>query len=163
MKKSICILLTLFLLLLAACAGKETASAPEPETPAAETAVPEREDTSPAAKPERSPEPDPIPQPESEPEPEPIAQPEPVSEPEPIPEPEPETAPEPSGAELEKALACADQDISVLYAAIGEPQSSRYEYSCSGPGDDGVLYYDGFVVFTYKENGVETVVDAEAE
>ena len=64
---------------------------------------------------------------------------------------------------LEKALACVDQDISALYAAIGEPESSRYEYSCSGPGDDGVLFYDGFLVFTYKENGVETVVDAEAE
>lgn len=161
MKKSICILLTLLLFLLSACAGKETAPAPAPETPAAETAVPEREDASPAAEPERSPEP--IPQPESEPEPDPAPQPAPVSEPEPIPEPEPETAPDPSDEGLEKALACADQDISVLYAAIGEPQSSRYEYSCSGPGDDGVLYYDGFVVFTYKENGVETVVDAEAE
>lgn len=154
MKKSICVLLTLFLLLLAACAGKQTApAAAEPAAPATETTVPEREDAPPAAEPEQSPEPEPIPQPEPEPEPEPVSRPEPGTEPE----------TEPSNEGLEKALACADQDISALYAAIGEPQSSRYEYSCSGPGDDGVLYYDGFVVFTYKENGVETVVDAEAE
>lgn len=142
MKTRIRILLTLCLLPLAACAAREAAPAPEPAAPPAEIAVPVRE--APVSEPERSPEPEPIPQ----------------TEPESEAEPEPE---EPSSEELEKALACADQDVSALYAAIGEPGSSRYEPSCSGPGDDGVLYYDGFVVFTYKENGVETVVDAEAE
>lgn len=198
MKKSICVSLTLSLLLLAACAGKEAAPAPASEVPAAETTV-SKKAAPPAAEPEQSAEPALIPQPEQEPEqepvskpvpepqpvPEPAPEPEPIEEPEPepipIPEPapapaaepepepipqpmpEPEPAPAPSGGGLEKALACVDQDISALYAAVGEPESSRYEYSCSGPGDDGVLYYDGFVVFTYKENGVETVVDAEAE
>ena len=154
MKKSSCISLTLALLLLTACTAKEAAPAPvsAPEISAAETTV-SGEDTPSAA----------------EPEPEPTSEPAPVPAPEPIPEPVPEPTPElepmsePSGDRLEKALACVDQDISVLYAAIGEPESSRYEYSCSGPGDDGVLFYDGFLVFTYKENGVETVVDAEAE
>ena len=28
-------------------------------------------------------------------------------------------------------------------------------------GDDGVWTYDGFTVYTYRENGVETIVDAE--
>ena len=154
MKKSSCISLTLALLLLTACTAKEAAPAPvpAPEISAAETTV-SGEDTPSAA----------------EPEPEPTSEPAPVPAPEPIPEPVPEPTPElepmsePSGDRLEKALACVDQDISALYAAIGEPESSRYEYSCSGPGDDGVLFYDGFLVFTYKENGVETVVDAEAE
>lgn len=154
MKKSSCISLTVALLLLTACTAKEAALAPvpAPEISAAETTV-SGEDTPSAA----------------EPEPEPTSEPAPVPAPEPIPEPVPEPTPElepmsePSGDRLEKALACVDQDISALYAAIGEPESSRYEYSCSGPGDDGVLFYDGFLVFTYKENGVETVVDAEAE
>ena len=154
MKKSSCISLTLALLLLTACTAKEAAPAPvsAPEISAAETTV-SGEDTPSAAEPE--------PEPTSEPAP--VPAPEPIPEPVPEPTPELEPMPEPSGDRLEKALACVDQDISVLYAAIGEPDSSRYEYSCSGPGDDGVLFYDGFLVFTYKENGVETVVDAEAE
>ena len=53
------------------------------------------------------------------------------------------------------------EDISSLTAAIGEPQQKLYEASCSGPGDDGIWIYDGVTVFTYLENGVETVVDAE--
>ena len=154
MKKSSCISLTLALLLLTACTAKEAAPAPvsAPEISAAETTV-SGEDTPSAAEPE--------PEPTSEPAP--VPAPEPIPEPVPEPTPELEPMPEPSGDRLEKALACVDQVISVLYAAIGEPESSRYEYSCSGPGDDGVLFYDGFLVFTYKENGVETVVDAEAE
>ncbi len=28
-----------------------------------------------------------------------------------------------------------------------------------GPGEDGELVYDGFTVYTYRENGVETVED----
>lgn len=90
----------------------------------------------------------------------------PVGEPAVQPEPEPAeqpAAPESDAGELEKALACVDQEISALYDAVGEPEESRYEPSCSGPGDDGVLSYDGFIVFTYREDGVETVIDAEAD
>lgn len=50
------------------------------------------------------------------------------------------------------------QNVSGLYAAIGYPQYSDYAPSCLGEGgEDGNLYYDGFIVYTYRENGVETV------
>ena len=59
------------------------------------------------------------------------------------------------------ALATAQEmigeDISALTAAIGEPDDSSYASSCLGPGEDGELYYDGFTVYTYRENGVETI------
>ena len=49
------------------------------------------------------------------------------------------------------------QSVSGLYAAIGYPQYSDYAPSCLGEGgEDGNLYYDGFIVYTYRENGVET-------
>lgn len=51
------------------------------------------------------------------------------------------------------------QSVSSLYAAIGYPNGSSYASSCNGPGEDGELYYNGFTVYTYRENGVETVVD----
>lgn len=72
-------------------------------------------------------------------------------------------AEEPS--KLETALTFTDKAASELAAAIGEPADRRYEASCSGPGDDGVWQYDGFIVFTYREpdGSAETVVDAEAE
>ena len=62
-----------------------------------------------------------------------------------------------------KALAesCIDKDISELYALIGEPESSDYAPSCLVDGEDGSLYYDGFVVYTTRENGVETVYYVE--
>ena len=62
---------------------------------------------------------------------------------------------------LETALTFVDQDAAALISAIGEPLETQYEASCSGPGDDGVWTYDGFTVYTYRENGVETIVDAE--
>ena len=62
---------------------------------------------------------------------------------------------------LETALGFVDQDASLLAEALGEPLDKQYEASCSGPGDDGIWSYDGLTVFTYRENGVETVVDAE--
>ncbi len=64
---------------------------------------------------------------------------------------------------VEDALAYVDQDVSALYEAIGEPLSSAYEASCAGDGDDGILKYDGFTVFTYREpdGSAETVIDAE--
>lgn len=69
----------------------------------------------------------------------------------------------PDGPTVEDALACVDQDVSVLYEAIGEPLTSAYEASCAGDGDDGVLEYEGFTVFTYREpdGSAETVIDAE--
>lgn len=62
---------------------------------------------------------------------------------------------------LEIALSFVDQDVAGLLEALGEPLEKSYEASCSGPGDDGIWIYDGLTVFTYTENGVEIVVDAE--
>lgn len=62
---------------------------------------------------------------------------------------------------LETALSFVDQDAQLLLNALGEPQEKLYEPSCSGPGDDGIWIYEDVTVFTYLENGVETVVDAE--
>ncbi len=48
-----------------------------------------------------------------------------------------------------------------LAAAIGQPNSKSYSGSCLGPGQDGVWYYSGFTVYTYKEDGNETVMSVE--
>lgn len=60
-----------------------------------------------------------------------------------------------------KALAesCIDAPVADLFALVGQPESSEYAPSCMNPGvgEDGVLYYDGFVVYTYKEGDTETV------
>lgn len=58
-----------------------------------------------------------------------------------------------------KALAesCMEKSVDELYALIGEPESSDYAPSCLGEGEDGMLYYDGFVVYTYREGDEETV------
>lgn len=57
------------------------------------------------------------------------------------------------------ALSMIGENVSALYEAIGEPADSSYASSCMGKGEDGELYYDGFTVCTYLEDGVETVVD----
>lgn len=54
-----------------------------------------------------------------------------------------------------------DQPIADLYAKIGQPESSDYAPSCMGDGEDGMLFYDGFIVYTYREGDVETVYDVE--
>ena len=77
------------------------------------------------------------------------------------------TAPtEPPAPELtseeKKAVAASliGSPVSKLYKAIGEPVSvEEYTPSCLGPGEDGMLNYDGFTVYTYRENGLEVVQD----
>ena len=55
---------------------------------------------------------------------------------------------------LAKAESLIGHPVSDLYAAIGRPtKGSLYASSCNGPGEDGELYYDGFTVYTYKEDG----------
>jgi len=56
-----------------------------------------------------------------------------------------------------------DHDVSDLYAAIGEPESSDYGSSCLVQGgQDGQLFYDGFTVYTLVQpDGTETVYDVE--
>lgn len=60
---------------------------------------------------------------------------------------------------FELAQSCIDLSVDELYALIGEPESSDYAPSCLNPdeGQDGNLYYDGFIVYTYREGEVETV------
>ena len=74
-----------------------------------------------------------------------------------------EAAPEAAPAADQKTLAesCIEKDISELYALIGEPTSSEYAPSCLVEGEDGALYYDGFVVYTTREGDVETVYYVE--
>ncbi len=75
--------------------------------------------------------------------------------PEPTPEPTPEADP---AAELKAtAESFIGAAVEELIAAIGEPESSDYAPSCIGPGEDGNLYYEGFIVYTYREDGTETV------
>ena len=63
----------------------------------------------------------------------------------------------------QKALAesCIDKDVSELYGLIGMPESSEYAPSCMVEGEDGALYYDGFVVYTTRVGDVETVYYVE--
>ena len=155
MKRIALFALTALVLLLCACtkAPPQPTSAPT-AAPAAETPVP----ATPA--PTEAPTPEPTAEPTTEPTPESTA--------EPTPEPAPEPAPQPTeapamSAEEKKALAegYIDRDVEELYAAIGQPEYSDYAPSCLGEGDDGNLYYDGFTVYTYRENGMETVVYVE--
>ena len=68
---------------------------------------------------------------------------------------------EPTPSPVEIARGLIDQPVSELYAQIGQPESSDYAPSCMGEGEDGMLFYDGFIVYTYREGDVETVYDAE--
>ena len=54
-----------------------------------------------------------------------------------------------------------DSPVEDLIAAIGEPADRDYAPSCMGSGDDGNLYYDGFIVYTYREGDSEVVIDVE--
>lgn len=83
---------------------------------------------------------------------------------------EPPVTEEPAEVEAErvmqekKALAesCIDKDVRYLYELIGKPNSSDYAPSCLVQGgEDGMLYYDGFVVYTTREGDVETVYYVE--
>ena len=74
-------------------------------------------------------------------------------------EPQPDPTPEQSASAEAKAIAMSmeGQSTSALFDAIGQPQSADYTTSCMGPGEDGNLYYDGFVVYTYREGGSEVI------
>ena len=63
----------------------------------------------------------------------------------------------PRNEQLETAKTFVGKTTTELFAAVGMPGESDYAPSCLGPGEDGNLYYDGFTVYTYRENGVETV------
>ena len=192
MKKLLVILTAclLALSLLAACGETVTPEPQETASEADPAPVPKKEETAPAQE-DTAEEPvaetpaDQEPAGETEAQtdadtPDPVTDSEPVAKPEPSTEPESAVEPEPTddqtsastgsqpptegpaAATLEDVQALVGQDVANLYAIAGQPQDSHYEYSCSGPGDDGILYYQDYIVFTYVEDGVETIVDAEA-
>ena len=67
---------------------------------------------------------------------------------------------EPTPLELAKTF--IDGDLALLVEALGEPLDAAYETSCMGDGDDGILTYDGFTVYTYLDtDGTETILDVE--
>ena len=76
-------------------------------------------------------------------------------------EPEAPAQEEPTPDPVEIVRSLIDQPVSELYAQIGQPESSDYAPSCMGEGEDGMLFYDGFIVYTYREGDVETVYDVE--
>ncbi len=65
-------------------------------------------------------------------------------------------------SDFELAESCIDKPIAELYELIGEPESLDYAPSCMGEGgEDGNLYYDGFIVYTYRQGDTETVYFVE--
>lgn len=78
---------------------------------------------------------------------------------------QPSESEEPSGDPAEDMVELVksyiDKPIEDLYAIIGQPQSSDYAPSCLGDGEDGMLIYDGFIVYTYREGDSEVVYDVE--
>ena len=56
------------------------------------------------------------------------------------------------------AESCIDKSVEELYKLIGEPDSADYAPSCLDEnGEDGMLYYENFIVYTYREGDTETV------
>ena len=161
-KKLVIILLACLLLVTAAACGapaEETAKPAAPYNPAVEEAVGEE-----------MPAESEVEEPAEEPEEVPAEPVEPTEPEEPAETPVEEVTEGPVEVEaavpnVEDLLAFVDQPLSDLIEVIGEPVEEYYEYSCSGPGDDGLLTYDGFIVFTYREpdGTTEVVVDVEAE
>ena len=76
-------------------------------------------------------------------------------------------APEPDANAAEEAkalvLSMKDQPVEDLIARLGEPLDRAYSSSCLVQGgQDGVLTYDGFTVYTLVQpDGTETVYDVE--
>ena len=60
------------------------------------------------------------------------------------------------------AESCIDKSVEELYKLIGEPDSADYAESCLDEnGEDGMLYYENFIVYTYREGDTETVTFVE--
>ena len=77
----------------------------------------------------------------------------------------PTTAEDPTEATqlslMHQAREYTGRPVSELYELIGQPNSSDYVPSCMGDGEDGNLYYDDFIVYTYREGDTETVYYVE--
>lgn len=160
MKKLLALLLCLTLALsLAACGGTR------PSAPSA-TDTPE-----PTSTPEPTAEPEPTPEPTSEPitveasaadaagpEEEASATDAGEGDAAPLPEIDADT-PIMDEAQYEAALACVGRSVEELYEAIGTPPGgSQYAASClEENAEDGMLHYEGFYVWTVKNESGETV------
>lgn len=61
------------------------------------------------------------------------------------------------------AVSCIGCSVDTLYSLIGyPPNGSTYsDDSIFGSGEDGTLYYNGFAVYTHRDNGTETVMDVD--
>ncbi len=162
MKRIALFALTVLVLLLCACTKTPAQPTPAPTAAPASATPATAAPTEASATPSPTPEPTPAPTPEPTPESTPSPTPEPTPEPTPAPTPAPTEAPAMSSTE-KKAIAegYIDRDVEELYAAIGKPDSSDYAPSCLGEGGDGNLYYGGFIVHTYREDGMETVIYVE--
>ncbi len=102
-----------------------------------------------------TPEPETIPETQSTPDYEVTPEPQPTPESQPVQEAQP--APEPAMPTLEQASGYVGSSASALEGALGSPVSKEYSPSCMGEGEDGMWVYADFTVYTYRENGVETV------
>ena len=50
--------------------------------------------------------------------------------------------------------------LGTFYSVFGYPSSSSYGPSCMGDGEDGILSYGSFTVYTFRSaDGSETVTD----
>ena len=72
-----------------------------------------------------------------------------------IPNDEPEPMPEITKRDLAEIM--IGEPVADLIDMIGEPISKDYAPSRLGPGEDGELIYDDFIVYTYREGDKETV------
>ena len=126
---------------------------PEAESEKTEEAPSEDE---PAEKPEEEKEPAPEEAPAEEKEDTPAPEQTPAEEPEPVWTPRAELT-------ADAARGFIGSSLYSLTNTYGMPDTSYYEYSCSGPGDDGILTFGSVTVYTYREpdGSAETVVDAE--
>lgn len=66
----------------------------------------------------------------------------------------------------DQAVMCIDCPVQDLYDAIGLPQKIEYypspmDIEENGDLEEGVLTYDGFLVYTLKEGEMETVLNVE--
>ena len=86
--------------------------------------------------------------------PSPVKPNEPAAAPAPVPA-APE--PEPAGPTAAQASVYIGGSASAMEGAIGSPNSKSYSPSCMGEGEDGIWSYGSFTVYTYRENGTETV------